>query len=71
MILMRMIDCDSCQAPSGSCDDCVVRSMMGSPQELNDDEQTALAVLVSAKMVPPLRWMPPDERQEVAGRRVA
>jgi len=56
MICMTIIDCERCLAPAGSCDDCVVRSMLYQPAELNSDEQAALSVLAMAKMVPPLRW---------------
>ena len=56
MVCMTIIDCERCLAPVGSCNDCVVRSMLQYPAELNSVEQAALTVLAGAKMVPPLRW---------------
>ena len=51
------IDCARCVAPVGSCDDCVVQSMLGPSTSLNRDEQAALSILAAARLVPPLRLM--------------
>jgi len=72
MIGMTIIDCERCAAPAGSCDDCVVQSMLHVPAELNSDEQAALFVLAGAKMVPPLRWKAGEnDPRRVEKRRVA
>jgi len=63
---MTIIDCERCLAPVGSCDDCVVRSMLHYPAELNSVEQVALSVLAGAKMVPPLRWTVEGHEQNKA-----
>jgi hypothetical protein len=56
-----IIDCASCVARPTECGDCVVSVILGShPQgvELDDEVQTAVAVLAGSGLVPPLRLMP-------------
>ena len=55
------IDCDSCLVRGLACHDCVVSVILGPPPELDlaDDERTALDVLASSGLVPPLRLVEP------------
>ena len=56
-----IIDCASCVGRPTECGDCVVSVILGSsPQgvEVDDEVQTAMAVLAGSGMVPPLRLMP-------------
>jgi hypothetical protein len=67
-----LIDCASCVGRPTECGDCVVSVILGShPQgvHLDDEVQTAVAVLAGNGLVPPLRLMPagPDDPDEVAG----
>ena len=57
------IDCDSCLASPGCCDDCVVGVMLGveSMPTLNGDEQAALSALAASRLVPPLRLLTADD----------
>ena len=66
-----LIDCDSCRMRDLACGDCVVTVLLarGSTHgggdrgareqlvELDSEEQTALAVLASSGLVPPLRLL--------------
>jgi hypothetical protein len=55
------IDCDTCMVRGLHCHDCVVTVLLGPPRELtiDDDEMTALDVLASGGLVPPLRLVDP------------
>jgi hypothetical protein len=63
-----IIDCDTCQVRDIACADCVVTVLLGRPadDEIDPQEQNALAVLADSGLVPPLRLVPPGGRQ-VAG----
>ncbi len=56
-----IIDCASCVGRPTECSDCVISVVLGSHPgsvDLDDDEQTAVAVLAGSGLVPPLRLMP-------------
>jgi hypothetical protein len=56
-----IIDCDRCEVRGEACGDCVVTVLLGPPPglfEIDSSEQTALAVLADAGLVPPLRLVP-------------
>ena len=73
-----LVDCDRCDVRGAACGDCVVTVLLGPPPglfEIDSAEQTALAVLADAGLVPPLRLVPgeggqgagPDESAAAAG----
>ncbi len=52
------IDCDTCRAPAGVCQDCVMTVLLRvteAPVELDDAERDALGSLAGAGLIPPLR----------------
>jgi len=53
-----VIDCDHCAVRGAACRDCVVSVLLGTPDELLDDERVALEVLAEAGMAPRLRLVP-------------
>jgi hypothetical protein len=58
-----IIDCNSCVGRPTECGDCVISVVLGSHAgsvDLDDDEQTAVAVLAGSGLVPPLRLMPAE-----------
>ncbi len=50
-----IIDCDRCSVRGLACTDCVVSVLLGPPGVLDQDAQTAIAVLAGSGLVPPLR----------------
>jgi hypothetical protein len=54
-----LINCDTCIAPKSACADCVVTALLGpaEPQQLQETEVAALAVLADAGLVRPLRMV--------------
>ena len=58
-----VIDCGTCVVRGAACTDCVVSVLLGPPGsfELQDSEQTALAVLADSGLVPPLRLVCRDD----------
>ncbi|MCB0888027.1 MAG: hypothetical protein KDB38_01305 [Nocardioidaceae bacterium] len=56
-----LIDCDNCLARGPGCGDCVVTALLGPMDDLclDQDDQTALAVLADTGLVPPLRLVTP------------
>jgi hypothetical protein len=68
-----LIDCDTCVVRGLACKECVVSVLLGPPNgrmELDDAEQSALAVLADAGMVPRLRLVaaPAPRRRGGEGR---
>ena len=58
-----IIDCNTCVGRPTECGDCVVSVVLGSHPgsiDLDEDEQTAVAVLAGSGLVPPLRLMPAE-----------
>ncbi len=49
------VDCDSCQVRNIACGDCVLSVLIGAPNQWDDEERRALAVLAESGLVPPLR----------------
>ncbi len=58
-----LIDCDNCLARGPGCHDCVVTALLGPIDDLclDQDDQTALAVLADTGLVSPLRLVTPVE----------
>lgn len=61
-----LIDCDTCAAPAGACEGCVMtvllreRAPARPPRvELDDAERDAIGLLAQAGLVPPLRLVRP------------
>jgi hypothetical protein len=53
-----LIDCHSCAARGPACHDCVIGVFLDTtpqPVDLDTDEQHAIATLVAAGLIPPLR----------------
>ena len=55
-----LVDCDTCVVRGPACSDCVVTVLLGMPAparpvELDEGERSALHVLASSGLVPPLR----------------
>jgi hypothetical protein len=66
-----LIDCETCIAPAHACRDCVVTMLLDrtpAPVELDDAEEAAIATLVDAGLVPPLRLVAPlrPPRRDIA-----
>jgi hypothetical protein len=63
-----IIDCNACAMRGPvACPDCVVTALAGSPPwpaELDQVEQRAVAALADAGLVPPLRLVPWEARQD-------
>lgn len=58
-----LVDCDTCQVRGPACSDCVVTVLLGmpavpAPVHLDEVERSALEVLASSGLVPPLRLVP-------------
>lgn len=52
------VDCATCQVRDVACEDCVISVLLGPMTEevrLDDQEQTALAVMARSGLLPPLR----------------
>ena len=69
-----LIDCHTCVARDIACHDCVVTVLLerpplvAPPLELDEEEETAIARLAGAGLVPPLRLVTalPGRDQEIA-----
>jgi hypothetical protein len=58
-----LIDCDRCEMRDIACPDCVVTALLGGGQaEIGEEERLALRILADARLVPPLRLLPPSTR---------
>ena len=71
-----LVDCDTCQVRGPACSDCVVTVLLGmpaapAPVRLEEGERSALEVLASSGLVPPLRLVSPpyDERRDTGAPR--
>jgi hypothetical protein len=64
-----LIDCDTCEIRGDACGDCVVTVMLGATRTLDPEERSAIAVLASVGLVPPLRLVPggPGEAPSASG----
>jgi hypothetical protein len=66
-----LIDCDTCVVKGPACGECVVSVLLGPPKaelELDEAEQSALAALADAGMVPRLRLVPATGAGSPGGR---
>lgn len=65
------VDCDTCLARGPACGDCVMTALLGpvEPLEFDAIEETAIAELSDAGLVPPLRLVRPQP-PDVDGRRL-
>jgi hypothetical protein len=71
-----LIDCDTCAVRGPACGDCVVTVLLGATPavagdgvELDGAERAAIAVLAGSGLVPPLRLLPADHRNDTREQR--
>jgi hypothetical protein len=59
-----LIDCETCEMRDIACDDCVISVLLGSPPqvEIEDETTAALRHLADGGLVPPLRHTLPRRR---------
>jgi hypothetical protein len=65
-----LIDCDTCVGQGVHCHDCVITVLLNAPPQqlhLESDEQIALVRLAEAGLVPPLRLVRADTRDDARG----